>query len=96
CCCCRIIFNEADLTHIDSILETEVKARGFQVLFLPKFHYKLNFIEQVWRYAKRCCRIFPILSRDADLERNVIAVLEEVSVVTMCRHHGSSTQCLLS
>jgi hypothetical protein len=38
CCCCRLLFNEPDFAHIDSILETEAQDRGFEVIFLPKFH----------------------------------------------------------
>ncbi|KAF9490129.1 hypothetical protein BDN71DRAFT_1484603 [Pleurotus eryngii] len=31
---------------IDSLLEVACKARSFEILFLPKFHCELNFIEQ--------------------------------------------------
>ncbi|RDB19555.1 hypothetical protein Hypma_013355 [Hypsizygus marmoreus] len=85
CCCHRIMFNEPDFVNVDSILETEAKARGFQVVFLPKFHCELNFIEQCWGYVKRRYRMFPPSSKEDDLERNVLASLEEVEVVTMRR-----------
>ncbi|KAG0696145.1 hypothetical protein DFH29DRAFT_984723 [Suillus ampliporus] len=43
----------AGFHNVKSQLETTCKARGFQVIFLPKFHCELNFIEQCWGYAKR-------------------------------------------
>ncbi|OAX42499.1 hypothetical protein K503DRAFT_683243, partial [Rhizopogon vinicolor AM-OR11-026] len=35
----------------------------------------LNFIEQCWGYSKRVYREFPMSSKEADLERNVLAAL---------------------
>jgi hypothetical protein len=52
CCCRRTLFNQPDFVNVPSILETEAKAKGLTVLFLPKFHCELNFIEQCWGYAK--------------------------------------------
>jgi hypothetical protein len=46
-CCCRwILYNQPDFVNVPSILETRCKAQSFKVLFLPKFHCELNFIEQ--------------------------------------------------
>ena len=64
CCCLRMLYNEPDFSEVESLLETTCKARGFQVLFLPKFHCELNFIEQCWGYSKRtyrqyCHNLFP-------------------------------------
>ncbi|KAF9470492.1 hypothetical protein BDN70DRAFT_889011, partial [Pholiota conissans] len=56
CCCHRIFYNEPDFVNFPSLLEIECSARGFQVLFLPKFHCELNFIEQCWGYAKTTYR----------------------------------------
>ena len=52
CCCHHILYNQPDFTHVETILETYCKNQGFQIFFLPKFHCKLNFIEQCWGYAK--------------------------------------------
>ena len=52
CCCCRIMYNQPDFTHVDSLLESMCKAHGYSVVFLPKFHCELNFIKQCWGYAK--------------------------------------------
>jgi hypothetical protein len=47
CCWCWILFNEPDFVAVLSLLEESFSSRGFRVLFLPKFHCELNFIEQV-------------------------------------------------
>ncbi|OBZ70989.1 hypothetical protein A0H81_09519 [Grifola frondosa] len=85
CCCCRLLYNQPDFCDVESMLETHCKARGFQVLFLPKFHCELNLIEQCWGYAKREYRKFPASSLEADLERNVVNALDMVPLVCMRR-----------
>jgi hypothetical protein len=52
CCCRRILYNQPDFVNVKSNLEIICEARGFQVIFLPKFHCEINFIEQCWGYAK--------------------------------------------
>jgi transposase len=59
CCCHCIMFNQLDFVHVDMILEATYNARGFKVIFLPKFHCKLNFIEQCWGYAKHIYQLNP-------------------------------------
>ena len=52
CCCRRVLYNQPDFREVESLLETTCKAHGFEVLFLPKFHCELNFIEQCWGSQK--------------------------------------------
>ena len=78
-----ILFNEPDFADVESLLETTCKARGFQVLFLPKFHCELNFIEWCWGYSKRIYRQYPISSKENDLEHNVLEALDSVLLVSM-------------
>jgi hypothetical protein len=52
CCCRRALYTQPDFVAVESLLETHARVRGFEVLFLPKFHCELNFIEQCWGYAK--------------------------------------------
>jgi hypothetical protein len=85
CCCRRILYNEPDFVNVASLLEIECGARGFQVIFLPKFHCELNFIEQCWGCAKRMYRKFPASSREADLEHNVVDALDSVPLASMRR-----------
>jgi hypothetical protein len=85
CCCRRLLYNEPDFANVPSLLEIECSARGFRVIFLPKFHCELNFIEQCWGYAKRTYRKFPASSKEADLEMNVINALASVPLTSMRR-----------
>jgi hypothetical protein len=78
CCCRRMLYNEPDFTSVKSLLEIACEARGFRAMFFPKFHCELNFIEQCWGYSKRVYRELPVSSKEADLERNVLAALESV------------------
>src|SRR5882724_11837313 len=65
CCCWCMLYNETDFSEVKSLLETTCQARGFQVLYLPKFHHELNFIEQCWGSSKRIHRQCPISSKEA-------------------------------
>jgi hypothetical protein len=53
CCCRRTLYNQPDFVNIESLLETYGKSHSVQIIFLPKFHCELNFIEQCWGFAKR-------------------------------------------
>jgi hypothetical protein len=83
CCCRRILYNQPDFANVESILETTCRTEGFLVLFLPKFHCELNFIEQCWGYAKRVYRLNPVSSREDHLEKNALAALEAVPLKSM-------------
>ncbi|RDB25331.1 hypothetical protein Hypma_007565 [Hypsizygus marmoreus] len=92
CCCRRILYNEPDFTHVEWLLEKTCQARGFRVIFLPKFHCELNFIEQCWGYAKRIYRLNPDSSREDVLERNALAALDAVPLESMRRFANRSRQ----
>ncbi|KIK79763.1 hypothetical protein PAXRUDRAFT_160394, partial [Paxillus rubicundulus Ve08.2h10] len=47
CCCCHHnLYNEPDFAQVQSLLESVCHTHGFQVIFLPKFHCELKFIEK--------------------------------------------------
>lgn len=89
CCCRRTLFNQPDFANVNSLLEITCRARGFQVIFLPKFHCELNFIEQCWGYAKQLYRLNPESSREDQLQKNALAALDAVPLATMRRYVGS-------
>jgi len=71
-----MLYNEPDFVNVESLLEIACEARGFPAIFFPEFHFELNFIEQCWGYSKHVYRELPVSSKEADLERNVLAALE--------------------
>ena len=86
CCLRRILFNQPDFENVESILEETCKARGVEVLFLPKFHCELNFIEQCWGFAKRVYRYNPESSREDVLMKNALDALAAVPLISMHRY----------
>jgi len=85
CCQRRVLYNQPDFANQDSALEITCKARGFEVLFLPKFHCELNFIEQCWGHSKRVYRQYPTSTKEEDLQTNLLSALESVPMATMRR-----------
>lgn len=80
-----MLFEEPDFKTVPSLLETACRACGIDVLFLPKFHCELNFIEQCWGHSKRTYRLNPPSSKEEDLRNNVLNALESVPLVAMRR-----------
>jgi hypothetical protein len=67
-------------------------ARGVLVLFLPKFHCELNFIEQCWGHAKSVYRTYPESSREDHLEDNTFTALESIPLSMMRKFSNRSLQ----
>ena len=58
CCCRRILYTDPDFVDVKSLLEEQCAKRGFQVIFLPKFHCELNPLEMVCiRKSQSCLRV---------------------------------------
>jgi len=86
CCCRRVLFNQPDFAGVKSLLETACSERGVEVWFLPKFDCELTPIEQCWGYAKQLYRLSAESSREDDLEKNTLAALEAIPIVSMRRY----------
>ena len=61
CCLARLLSQQDDFQNQPSMLETFIKSRGHECIFLPKFHCELNPIEMVcvlfillFTYLNRC------------------------------------------
>lgn len=90
CCCRKALYDQPDFRNQKSRLEELAEKRGYRVLFYPKFHCELNFIEQVWGYSKRIYRMQPESTKDEDLERNVLMALESVPLISIRRFANRS------
>ena len=85
CCCQHILYNQPDFIEGEPLLVTACKAHGVEVMFLPKLHCELNFIEQCWGYAKHKYWEFPPSAKEADLEHNVVETHNSVPLdSTVC------------
>jgi hypothetical protein len=78
-----VLCNQPDFARVESLLKAYCKSQGVEVIFLPKFHCKLNFIEQCWGYAKQIYQHYPPSSKEADLEQSVVSALEAVPLDSM-------------
>ena len=85
CCCHHILYNQPDFTNVDSLLKAICISHGILVLFLPKFHCKLNFIEQCWGHAKTIYQTYPESSCEDCLEDNTVTALESIPLSMMCK-----------
>jgi transposase len=83
CCCRRMLYNQPDFADAESLLETSCHARGVHIIFLPKFHCELNFIEQCWGRAKSVYRTYPPSSKEDDLEANTLQSLASIPLPMM-------------
>jgi hypothetical protein len=54
CCCQRLLYNQPDFVLQKSQLEEYITSRGHICNFYPKYHCKLNFIEQYWGAVTFC------------------------------------------
>ncbi|CAG8802744.1 12433_t:CDS:1 [Cetraspora pellucida] len=52
CCAIRILSLEPDFANQKSLLEEIVKEAGHKIIFYPKFHCELNYIESYWGAVK--------------------------------------------
>ena len=86
-CCCRcILYMEPDFANVKSLLEEHCAKRGFEVLFLPKFHCELNPLKMVWGRSKYHYCLNPPSTKEEDLKSNMIESLEKVTIVEMHRY----------
>jgi hypothetical protein len=81
CCCRRVMFCQPDFVVQKLHLEEYVTSRGHICDFYPKFHCKLNLIEQYWGVVKFCYRSSPKTADMDAMERNVLACLDDVPLL---------------
>ena len=62
CCARRRVANEPDFLAQREWLREVVEDRGHRVMYFPKFHCELNYIEMVWAYVKARLRRMCVFS----------------------------------
>ena len=84
CCALRILEDQDDFRNEISLLETIIQQSGHEVIFYPKFHCELNYIEYYWaalkRYTRENCK-YSFL----ELEQTVLEAMDSVSLKTIRR-----------
>ena len=90
CFCHQMLYNESDFANVEFCLGIACKSQGFTVMFLPKFHCELNFIEQCWGYAKQIYWLNPESFHEEALERNALDTLECIPLPTMRKFSNRS------
>lgn len=95
CCALRILESQDDFKNEVSMLEIVITEAGHEVIFYPKFHCELNYIEYYWAALKRftrdnCHYTFP------ELEPTVMQAMDSVDLRTIRRFAMRSKRWLLS
>lgn len=52
CCASYVLANEPDFLEQEEWLTEVVRGAGFEIIFYPKYHCELNFIEMLWGWIK--------------------------------------------
>jgi len=95
CCALRILEAQPDFANEISLLEQVIREAGHQVIFCPKFHYELNYIEYFWVAVKRYIREKCVCSFQ-ELESTALAGLDSISLKTICRFAMRSQHWMLA
>ena len=52
CCARRLLSSQPDFSNSKNWLQETAEKRNHSIIFFPKYHCELNFIEMVWGYVK--------------------------------------------
>ena len=95
CCALRILEAEEDFRNEISLLETIIQAAGHEVIFYPKFHCELNYIEYYWAALKRYTRDNCLYSF-AELEPTVLRAMDSIDLKTIRRFAMRSKRWMIA
>ena len=85
CCCHHILFNQPNFIAMKSHLEEVINSCSHLCDFNLKFHCELNYIEQYCGAAKLLYRSGPWLKKMENMEKQVAACLDGISLVQIRR-----------
>ncbi|KAJ7061623.1 hypothetical protein C8F01DRAFT_1286424 [Mycena amicta] len=86
CCQRRMLYNEPDFVHIPSRLEKLAEELGTRVIFSPRFHPEVNFIEQCWGNGKHFYRELEPCETEDEIEVNIMQSLRQIPLETMRKY----------
>ena len=95
CCAVKLMAAQPDFLAQKGLLQERLEARGHLVMFLPKFHPELNWIELYWGAAKRKAREECDYSLKG-LRRTVPLALSSVSDSTIRRFYEKCRRVMLA
>ena len=93
CCARRVLSQQQDFREQKGQLQEEVEAANHLIIFYPKFHCELNFIERFWCVAKWYARENCAYSFEG-LRQIVPAALESVSTASIIRYYGHCARAI--
>jgi hypothetical protein len=82
CCSTALLQSQPDVQNQRGWLQEEIKAAGYNVIFYPKFHCGVNFIERFWCAAKYYTRencSYTI----GGLRKNILEAFKSISSATI-------------
>jgi hypothetical protein len=95
CWALRILEAQDDFKNEVSLLERVIREAGHEVIFYPKFHCELNYIEYYWaelkRYARANCKY-----SFAELEKTVMEAMDSISLTTIRRFADRAKRWMLA
>lgn len=86
CCARTLMASQPDFQSQKGKLQEEIEARNHTVIFYPKFHCELNFIERFWCSSKYYSREHCSYSLEG-LRKTVPEALHSVPSSTIYRYH---------
>ncbi|KIJ31485.1 hypothetical protein M422DRAFT_266863 [Sphaerobolus stellatus SS14] len=92
CCCQRILFNQPDFVAQKSALVELIEDSNHLVIFYPKFHCELNFIEQCWGASKYDYQRSLLTKNEAQMDTNIWQCLDNVNIVKIRRFANRSAR----
>ena len=85
CCCWQLLFSQPDFINNKLQLQELIESRGHLCDFYPKYHFKLNFIEQYWGTAKLRFRSIRCATTLVEMEKLIISCLDDIPLLQIRR-----------
>jgi len=95
CCALRILDAELGFPTEKSMLEHIIVQAGHEIIFYPKFHCELNYIEYYWA-AVKCYMRENCKYSFTELEKTVLKSLNTVDIKTIRQFGDRSKRCLMA